>query len=67
MPECSFDTRLSGGGEWEKIVAPQADRFGPERKRFQDMCSPLHSAVHNHINPVPHGIDDLGQLIECSA
>ena len=64
MLECSFDTRLPGGGERKKIKAPQADSFGPKRKRLQRVCSPLDSAVHNHIDTVPHGIGDLGQLIE---
>jgi hypothetical protein len=67
LPECSFDTGLPSGGEWKKIVAPHADRFGPKRKRLQHMCSPLDSAVHNHINTISHSIDDLRQLIKCGA
>ena len=67
MPECSFDTRLPGRGEWKKIVATHADGLGPKRKRLQRVRSPLDSAVHNHVKTISDAIDDFGQLIQCGA
>ena len=59
-----LDASLAGRSQRIEIVAADADRLGANRERLQDMGSPLDPAIHEHVDPITHGVDDLGQLIE---
>jgi hypothetical protein len=59
-----LDPSLAGCGQRIEIKAADTDCLGAHRERLQDMSPPLHSAVHQHIDPVAHGIHDFGQLVE---
>ena len=38
--------------------------LAPSGERLQHMAAALDAAVHEHVDPIAHGIDDLGQLVE---
>src|SRR5262245_20440634 len=62
--ERPLDASLAGRSQRIQIVAADADRLGADRERLQDVRSPLHPAIHEHVDPITHGIDDFGQLVE---
>ena len=41
-----------------------ADGFCADREGLQNVASPLNSAIHEHVDPITHGVDDFGQLVE---
>jgi hypothetical protein len=55
---------LAGHSQRIEIVAADADRLGTDREGLQDMGRSLHPAIHEHVDPVTHGVDDFGQLVE---
>ena len=62
--ERPLDASLAGRSQRLEIVAADADRLGADRERLQDMGSPLHPAIHEHVDPITHSVDDFGQLVE---
>ena len=55
---------MAGRSQRPEIVAADADRLGADREGLQDMGSSLDPAIHEHINPLTHGVDDFGELVE---
>ncbi len=44
-----------------------AHRLGAERQGLEHVSAALHPAIHDHVDPVADGIDDLGELVEGAA
>ena len=59
-----LNARLTAGRQRIEIETTDADGFGPERKRLQHMRSALDATIHDHVDPIAHGIHNLSQLIE---
>jgi hypothetical protein len=45
-------------------VAFSGNAFGADREGLQDMGPPLDPAIHEHVDPITHGVDDFSQLVE---
>lgn len=62
--ERPLDASLAGRSQGIEILAADSDRLGPDREGLQDVGRSLDPAVHEHVVPTTHSVDDLGQLIE---
>ena len=62
--ERPLDASLSGRSQRIEIVAADADGFGADGEGLQDVGPPLHSATHEHVDPITHSVNDFGQLVE---
>jgi len=60
--ECPLDASLTGRCQGIQIIAAEADSLGAYRERLQDVTSTLDAAIHENIEPVTHGIDNLGEF-----
>ena len=60
----ALNASLTGPSQRKKIVATDADRLGADREGLQDMSPPLNPTIHEHVDPITHGIDDLDELVE---
>src|SRR5215471_1824561 len=65
--QCPFDAGLARRRKRVEVEATNPDRFGTQRKGFQDMRPALDSSIHQYIDSVTHRVDDFGELIESRA
>ena len=65
--EGAFDTRLTGGGEGEKVVRSDADGLCPQRQGFEDLSATGEAAIDQGLDAVTDGTRHLGQLVEGGA
>jgi hypothetical protein len=62
--ERPLDASLACRSQRIEIIAADADRLSADREGLQDMGPPLNPAIHEHFDPIAHGIDDFDELVE---
>src|SRR5262245_59303047 len=62
--ESTLHAGLTGRSQRIEIVATEADGFSANGERLQHVAAALDPPVHKYVDPIAHGIDNLGQLVE---